>query len=526
MDNRRPGQETPIFQEKQQQELWQCITEIREGNQHAFNKLYHYTEDFVYYCIVKNGIPEYAVVDVMQEVYIAIFQNLDSLQDIHAALGWIKSIAYHKSMDYFRQKKRESFIQDEESLVGSSEHMDTMKLPEDIVENKESQRLLRELIQELPEDYQQILSAYYYNERKVDEIVKDLGIPSGTVKTKLFRARKQLQESIEKLEREQGIRLHSVSALPVFLLLFNSEAQTARIPADISKTVGIALKKVSKEISSGAGAASSAAGKLAGSVVVKWMIGIAAVAVISVGIILVKGNSEEDPGSSASETASDTQEEAINTGTTEEVQVVDTQRQGAIREYYRIMFDQMRTTHQWPDGTDMAVTEVFETNVQYALLDFNGDGYEEFAVSVIDADDMKSFREEIYDYEPETDQCHHLLSIYPGADYYDNGVAFGPQSNVQRFGKNLFNYDAAREEYVNQLYVFCWERSTWPEYGGMSFPEEIDADGDEIVWCFEDPEGNYSCMDTGDYEAWLQKQIGSANKLEIPWILFSEGWQY
>lgn len=524
MDDKQPEQEALIFQEEYQQELWQCIIEIRKGSQHAFNRLYYHTENFVYFCMVKNGIPEYAVADIMQEVYIAIYQNLDSLKDIHAALGWIKSIAYHKSMDYFRQKKRESFIQDEEFLVENGEYTDTMKLPEDIVDNKETQRLMGKLIQELPGDYRQILSAYYYNERKVDEIAEDLGIPSGTVKTKLFRARKQLQESIEKLEREQGIRLHSVSALPVFLLLFNLEAQSAQVPADISKTVEIALKKIGKEVLPGA--VSSAGSNLAGNVVVKCLIGVAAAAIISTSIILITKNSDDNPDSSASSTASETEENSTDASAAEETQVIDPQRQGMIREYYRNMFNQMCTTHQWPDGTDMAVSGDFESNIQYSLLDFNRDGYEEFIVSVIDADSMTAFREELYSYDPETEQCRHLLSIYPGADYYDNGVVFGPQSNAERFGKNLFYYDTAKEEYVNQLYVFCWERSNWPEYRDMPFPEEIDADGDRMVWCFEDREGNYSYMDTREYEAWFQKQTGNANKLDIQWTLFSEGWQY
>ncbi|MCM1287611.1 MAG: hypothetical protein NC240_04825 [Clostridium sp.] len=105
------------WQEKQQKLLEQAIAGIRSGEREAFSKLYSCTEKYVYYCIRMHGVPEDEAADVMQEVYAAIYGSLETLRDIHAALGWIKSITFHKSMDYFRRNNKELFIQVEQDIA-------------------------------------------------------------------------------------------------------------------------------------------------------------------------------------------------------------------------------------------------------------------------------------------------------------------------------------------------------------------------------------------------------------------------
>lgn len=533
--------EVQFIQEKQQQEIWQSITEICNGNKEAYNDLYHCTESFIYYCVVKNGVPEDAIQDVMQEVYIGMFRNLETLRDVHAVLGWIKSIAFHKSMDYFRHNKNEIFIRDEEPFIGNSELMDTMELPENIADNKESQRLIRNLIDALPEDYKQILVAYYFDECKVNEIAEALDIPAGTVKTKLFRARKQLQESIEKLEKTQGIRLYSIAAGPVLLLLFHQEAQAVSVPAEVSRALGADLKNILKQLPEAArmaaagsfsppsagvsGNAASLVSKLAGTAVKKYIIGIAALVLTGTSIVFVV-KSNHTPPSAFSEESTDITEDTGGELRTEEQPTIDPERQTLIRRYYHDMYGKMCETHQWPDETDMDVSGDFMANTRYTVFDFDGDGYEEFVVSVTDADYMKSYLEKMYKYNPDTGECTEILSICPWAEYYDNGTAYGPMDNSYRFGKNLFQYDPERDRYVNQAYIFRWSRSEWEEYSGHPFPEHKDMDGDGMVWCFIDSDDNYSYMDQADYETWYEELMGAERKIEVPWLLFSEEWQY
>lgn len=518
-----------------QQEICNYITDILNGNKHAFDQLYSCTEHYVYYCIAKHGVPEESVADVMQKVYMAIYENLGTLQDTNAAIGWIKSIAYHKSMDYFRSAKKEKFITEQEEIITNSKPEDTIKLPEDIIENKTTQRIIRDLIDSLPEDYKQVIIAYYFDECKIDDIAETLGIPSNTVKTKLSRARRKLQESIEKLEKEQGIRLHSVSAAPILLLLFHLEAEATAVPFWISEVVGAAMKQFWEQVSQisggaigseivphspgAAGAAKAVGTKAAGMAVKKLVIGIV-VSLLAGGCIMYMMKSKD-------KTVNTTTTEEMTEATPEEpIRTADPDRQAQIRQYYHDMYDTICATHQWPDGTDLYISTDIMEALQYTVLDFDGDGYEEFAVSVITADNMAAYQEKLYKYNPDTEQSTCILTMYPGAVYYDNQTAWGPSDNSSRFGNDLFIYDTTSGRFERQVYIFKWTREQWGEQYGNDLLAEVDGDGDGIVWRFVTPDNSVSYLEQVEYDAWYRQQIGTAQQIEIPWILFSAGWQY
>ena len=99
-------------------------------------------------------------------------------------------------------------------------------IPEEILQSKEKQRLLREIIDtELTEMQKLCIVAYYYNELKQSEIAKELGIPENTVKTNLSRAKARIKEGVLTLEEKKGIRLYNIA--PFMLLLLSDEMQAA-----------------------------------------------------------------------------------------------------------------------------------------------------------------------------------------------------------------------------------------------------------------------------------------------------------
>ncbi|MBF0991098.1 MAG: sigma-70 family RNA polymerase sigma factor, partial [Atopobium sp.] len=99
---------------------------------------------------------------------------------------------------------------------------DTLELPEDVVENTSTQQIIRGFIQELPKDQQKFLVARYFAEMNAAQIAETFGIPAGTVRSQLSRARKTLQESILAYSERTGVKLASYSSVPVFALLTNA----------------------------------------------------------------------------------------------------------------------------------------------------------------------------------------------------------------------------------------------------------------------------------------------------------------
>ena len=251
------------------------IRSFQNGEQEAFSRLYELSKNYVYYTILKNRIPESAAEDIMQEVYLAIYNGAASIQEPQAAMAWIRQVAFHKAMNYFRENKRERPVSgngttgnasdQENPTTGNLENVgfenldqeieDTrFPVPEALMDDRETQRLLRQTIEELSEDQRKVILAFYYNGCTVSEIAELFEVPEGTVKTNLYRARGKIRTSIENMERTQGIRLHTAALAPALLFLFHTEAQAAEVPAAVSVAVSKTITNVTARATAAAAA--------------------------------------------------------------------------------------------------------------------------------------------------------------------------------------------------------------------------------------------------------------------------------
>lgn len=221
--------------EQQIEKISNSILLLQQGNIEEFDKLYESTKQYVYYCILKSGVTNSAIEDIMQETYISIYNNLDHLQNPKTGLSWIKQIAFHKAIDYIRKNSTEMLIDFEENnaLESFDNEIDSFPLPEDVIDNKETQNLIMKELDKLPNDQKKIIIAYYYNECKVEQIADIMGMPVGTIKTKLYRGRKKLKTAIQELEHTKNIKLHTMPIAPALFMLLHNEAEIIKIPSTL-----------------------------------------------------------------------------------------------------------------------------------------------------------------------------------------------------------------------------------------------------------------------------------------------------
>ncbi|MDP9024455.1 MAG: RNA polymerase sigma factor, partial [Candidatus Eremiobacteraeota bacterium] len=99
---------------------------------------------------------------------------------------WIFSITYHACCDRLARRKRYS----NEELP---ERADAGPGPEQRVIAIDEARRLRSAIEALPEKYRTVITLYHLQGQHYEEIASVLGVPMGTVKTHLFRAKEQLR---------------------------------------------------------------------------------------------------------------------------------------------------------------------------------------------------------------------------------------------------------------------------------------------------------------------------------------------
>ena len=79
--------------------------------------------------------------------------------------------------------------------------------------------IIRNCIEKLSKEQKEVIIAYYYDNLKLDEIAKILSISTGTVKSRLYFARKKLKELIEKEESKNGYKLYSLGQISFYMII-------------------------------------------------------------------------------------------------------------------------------------------------------------------------------------------------------------------------------------------------------------------------------------------------------------------
>ena len=244
------------------QNLRQAIMSYRAGDANAFTPIYEESQKYVYTCVYKvmngNDNAYDATMDIMSETFFEISQSLYNLNDIEKYYSWAGTIATRKCYDYIKKNKKYVLMPEEEE--GFDDIADDNIIPESIYQDKEKQRLLREIIDNNLSEIQKIcVIGYFYNEQKIQEIAAELNLPEGTIKTNLFRAKGKIKEGVLSLEKNQGTRLYSAS--PLLAVLFAEEVITNMVPYQLSYQV---LSNVFSAMSVGAMAGGTVAARATG----------------------------------------------------------------------------------------------------------------------------------------------------------------------------------------------------------------------------------------------------------------------
>lgn len=221
------------------QTLRQAVIEYRAGRQEAFTRLYEESSRYIYASIYKvmggNDNVQDVVCDIMQDTYVEISRSISQLEDVDRFLSWAGTIANRKCYAWLKKNKRYVLLQEEDKTFENLADDDRF-IPEEVMQDREKQRLIRVIIYNQLTDIQKLcIVAFYYNEQKLSEIAQEFGIPENTVKTNLSRARAKIKEGVVDLEKKQGIKLYSLA--PLLLFMFKEDVSACMVPAQITAKV-------------------------------------------------------------------------------------------------------------------------------------------------------------------------------------------------------------------------------------------------------------------------------------------------
>lgn len=261
------------------------ISAARNGDQEAIADLYNCAYQDVH-IVIRSMIraDEDTVLDLLQDTFVKVFQRLEQLDDPQKYKAWVKQVARNTTLDYLKKSKAILFseLTDDDSIPIEIEDEDLSHLPDIVMDKQETARLVREILNSLPEVQRAVISMHYIQDIPVKEIAVILGRSENTVKVQLRNGRKSLEKKIRELEQKEDVKLYSLAPLPFLLLLLRNMA----IPAQPDPAIlGTILQSGTAAGSSAAGAATAgAAAKAAGGVAAKKAVaGILAAAVLAGG---------------------------------------------------------------------------------------------------------------------------------------------------------------------------------------------------------------------------------------------------
>jgi RNA polymerase sigma-70 factor (ECF subfamily) len=135
--------------------------------------------------------------EASQEAWMAIVRGLPTLGDPARFPAWACRIVDRKAVDWLRRRRRSRAIDDRLGHDPALRPQTVEPAPEADDPGADSDALaverLRRLLRELPPEQRALLGMFYADGRSVREIAQAMGIPEGTVKSRLFHARKSLK---------------------------------------------------------------------------------------------------------------------------------------------------------------------------------------------------------------------------------------------------------------------------------------------------------------------------------------------
>jgi RNA polymerase sigma-70 factor (ECF subfamily) len=165
----------------------ELVQQVLDGNQQAFKLVVERSERIVAQIVCRTIPNKHDWKDIVQETYLKAYRSLGNFQHSSKLTTWIATIAYNTCIDYLRRKK----------IVHDIHHI--AERPGEISDNvleRDRSALLEQAISRLPPVYRTLITLFHKEELSYEEIVEITGMPEGTIKNYLFRARKKLKETL------------------------------------------------------------------------------------------------------------------------------------------------------------------------------------------------------------------------------------------------------------------------------------------------------------------------------------------
>ena len=192
----------------------QLIRRILSGDDEAFSTLMRRHQKGVHALIWRKIGDFHIAEEITQDTFIQVYKKLGTLEDPDRFEGWLYVIANRRCLNWIKRNKAKMKKLNMQSLeatgpeeVEEAFYAHHISHQREVENTKHRHNLVKRLLQQLPESERTVVTLHYLGKMTSVEISKFLGVSVNTIKSRLRRARKRLQEEALVRETLNGVQL-------------------------------------------------------------------------------------------------------------------------------------------------------------------------------------------------------------------------------------------------------------------------------------------------------------------------------
>jgi len=178
------------------------IDKVLQGDTNSFSFLIEKYKNMAYTIAIKIVKNKEDAEEIAQDSFLKAFNKLDTFKGKAKFSTWLYTIVYRNAISKIRKKNIITTDIDDYVLNNYTTDHDFPQI--EALKNQEQKIYVKKIIDKLPETDALLITLFYLNESKVEEIEEITGLTKTNIKVKLFRARKKLYNELSLLLKEEA----------------------------------------------------------------------------------------------------------------------------------------------------------------------------------------------------------------------------------------------------------------------------------------------------------------------------------
>jgi RNA polymerase sigma factor (sigma-70 family) len=172
-----------------------AVGAVLGGDSRAFGELVGRYQKLVASIAWRYGVRREEVEDVVSDVFLKVYRNLAQYRPEHPFSTWLYRLAANQIVDHGRRTRRSGATVELPISL-----RDPAADPEEQVAERQRTARVRQALAQLKDHYRDTLFLVYVEGLSVEDTARTLGVPTGTIKSRLLRGRQALREILEDAE--------------------------------------------------------------------------------------------------------------------------------------------------------------------------------------------------------------------------------------------------------------------------------------------------------------------------------------